>query len=148
MVPLLAIVLSVPLALISALHFYWAFGGHLGASAVIPTKPEPSGPLERAHVFSPGPVATAGVATLLVVAALIPLAVSGLISVPVPSTLVRLGIWTLAVVFLLRAIGDFRYVGLTKRVRGTPFAKADTRLYTPLCFGLSAVAFVLAVGSA
>ena len=33
-----------------------------------------------------------------------------------------------AVVFLARAVGDFRYVGFFKRVRGTRFARLDTIL--------------------
>jgi catechol 2,3-dioxygenase-like lactoylglutathione lyase family enzyme len=39
-------------------------------------------------------------------------------------------------VFLLRAVGDFRLVGFFKRVRGTPFARWDTRLFSPLCVAL------------
>src|SRR5690606_9305268 len=38
-----------------------------------------------------------------------------------------------ACVFALRALGDFRLVGLTKRVHATAFARWDDRLYTPLC---------------
>jgi len=36
-----------------------------------------------------------------------------------------------AVVFLDRAIGDFRYVGF-KQVRGSRFARLDTILFSPL----------------
>jgi hypothetical protein len=46
---------------------------------------------------------------------------------------------------LLRAVGEFRYVGLFKRVRGTKFAVLDTFVYSPLCLllgaGVALVAF-------
>ena len=45
---------------------------------------------------------------------------------------------------LLRGIGDFRYVGLFKRERATPFGRMDTRLYTPLVLGLAALAGIVA----
>lgn len=148
MIIILAVVLSTVLALIAALHFYWAFGGRRGIGAVVPTKPATLGGLGEVAVFNPGPITTAVVAVLLGVAALVPLAASGFISMPVPNALIRFGIWALAAVLLVRAVGDFRFVGFTKRVRGTPFAEADSRLYTPLCIGLSALAFAIALGSA
>jgi hypothetical protein len=49
--------------------------------------------------------------------------------------------WAIAVVFALRCLGDFRYVGLFRRVRGTDFAAMDAKLFTPLC-GVYALAFV------
>jgi hypothetical protein len=49
-----------------------------------------------------------------------------------------------AVILLLRGIGDFRYVGLFKRVRDTPFARMDSRVYTPLVLALAAVAGLVA----
>lgn len=75
------------------------------------------------------------------------LGAGGVLKLPVPNGLVRFGIWALALVLLLRAIGDFRYVGLSKRVRRTQFAVLDTRFFTPLCLVLSALAFGVAIGS-
>jgi hypothetical protein len=43
----------------------------------------------------------------------------------------------LAVLFGGRAIGERRYVGFFKRVRGTTFAWWDTRVFSPLCAALS-----------
>jgi Protein of unknown function (DUF3995) len=43
----------------------------------------------------------------------------------------------LAAVMVARFLGDFRYVGVFKRVRGTRFADLDTRLYAPLCLALA-----------
>lgn len=52
-------------------------------------------------------------------------------------------LWILIAVFLLRAIGEFRYVGFFKRVKDTQFANLDTRYYSPLCLIISLLIFVL-----
>jgi hypothetical protein len=39
----------------------------------------------------------------------------------------------LALAFFLRALGDLRLVGFTKRVRGTKFAQWDDAVFSPLC---------------
>jgi hypothetical protein len=35
-------------------------------------------------------------------------------------------------------VGEFKYVGFFKRVRGTRFATLDTLVYSPLCLLLAA----------
>ena len=52
------------------------------------------------------------------------------------------------VVLLARAVGDFRYVGFFKRVRGSRFATLDSRYFSPLCLilGLGALWSVLGRG--
>ena len=52
---------------------------------------------------------------------------------------------TAVVAFLARAIGDFRLVGFTKRVRGTRFAELDTRLLSPLCVCIDAASAAIAI---
>ena len=42
-----------------------------------------------------------------------------------------------------RGIGDFRYVGFFKRVKGSLFATRDTYLYSPLCMVLAVLAGVV-----
>lgn len=44
----------------------------------------------------------------------------------------------------VRAVGDFRSVGVFKRVRGTAFARWDSRLYVLLCLAIAAACAVLA----
>jgi hypothetical protein len=46
----------------------------------------------------------------------------------------------------LRAIGDFRLVGVFKRIRGTPFAWWDSRLFVPLCCFIALGTAVVALG--
>ena len=47
-------------------------------------------------------------------------------------------------IFLLRAVGDFRYVGFFKKVKNTAFARNDTRYYSPLCLLLGVIALGVA----
>jgi hypothetical protein len=105
------------LALLSALHFYWAAGGTRGKAAAVPAR-------DGKALFHPSKRATAGVAVLLAIAAAMVFA--GL----------RPAEWVLALIFGARAIGDGRWVGLFKRVRGTPFATLDTFVYSPLAAAL------------
>ena len=118
-------------ALLALLHVHWAAGGRTGWRAALPE-------VGGRPAFVPG----RGV-TLLVAAAARRLCGAG----PrdrrpardaASRRLARLGIGALAVVLALRAIGDFRLVGLTKTVRGTRFARLDDLLYAPLCLALAA----------
>jgi hypothetical protein len=118
-------------AALASLHVYWALGGHTGGTAAVPTRPG------GAALFTPSPGGTLAVAAALAAAAWI-VAVSGGVAPPVgPRPLYVVGAWGLALVLLGRAVGDFHHVGLFKRVRGTPFAAMDDRLYTPLCLALA-----------
>ncbi|TKI67695.1 DUF3995 domain-containing protein [Lysinibacillus mangiferihumi] len=50
-----------------------------------------------------------------------------------------LGCTVCAVIFLIRAIGDFKYVGFFKKIKHSQFARNDTWLYSPLCLFISLV---------
>jgi hypothetical protein len=92
-------------------------------------------------------VATTSVAVLLAAAALLLLGRAGVLSLPLPQWVVTSGAWTVGVVFALRAVGDFRLFGLFRRVTGTPFARNDAVLYTPLCLALAASALFIAAAA-
>ena len=66
--------------------------------------------------------------------------------VKAPLVLVWLS-YVLAVGLLGRAIGEFRYVGFFKRVRGSRFAKLDTVVYSPLCLLLAVGVALVALQS-
>jgi len=55
------------------------------------------------------------------------------------------GAWTLVTVFLGRVVGDFKWFGLFKRMRGTAFAWWDTWLFVPLCLLLALGCLVAAL---
>ncbi len=125
--PVLGAMVGSLLALLAALHVFWALGGRWGMEASVPA--DRSG----APLFEPPRVASCLVALALFGFGAVVYRVAGG-GAPVWFTgFVAAG----AVVFALRGIGDFRYCGLFKQVRGTLFSRCDTELYVPLCFGLS-----------
>lgn len=70
----------------------------------------------------------------LLVAAALPAALLRWAAVPMPGSLLAAACWVLALLFTARAIGDFRYVGFFKRIRGSRFAALDSAAYSPICF--------------
>lgn len=132
-----ALVASGVLATLAVLHFFWALGGGPGFSAAIP---EANGK----PLFTPHPIATSLVGCALLAGAAIVVGRIGLWGAEVPPWIFRFSVWGLTGAFFLRAVGDFRYVGLFRRVRGTAFARWDARLFTPLCLLLSALLLVVA----
>jgi hypothetical protein len=143
MVTVVASIVSGTLAAIGFLHIYWAFGGtagiaRAGGSAAIPE-------VGARRAFTPGPGATLAVAALLEIAAALVALQGKLFAIgALPPTLIRIGALGVAVVLAARGIGDFRLVGLFKRVRGTRFARLDSRFYSPLCLALAAGIVVVA----
>lgn len=119
-------------------HLYWALAGKNPSGQVIPTQ---AGRLS----FRPTPAMTLFVALGLLISALIVLGLLGFWRFGLPSWLFNVGIWGLAVVFLLRAIGDFHWVGFFKTIRHTPFAHNDTWLYSPLCLLIATACTVIGV---
>jgi Protein of unknown function (DUF3995) len=125
-------VASIILAMLGAIHVYWAAGGAAGKSSSIPTQ-------GGKQIFAPTPLTTSLVAVGLFAMAALNAAKIGWITMPAISRFIRAGLWLTAAIFLLRAIGDFRYVGFFKRHRDSRFARFDTLLYSPLCFLLASL---------
>jgi hypothetical protein len=143
MVLVVAGIVAGTLAAIGVLHVYWALGRTAGivsveAGAVIPE-------VGGRPAFTPGPALTLAIAALLeVAAALVALQGKLLVISRLPPALIQVGALGVAVVLAARGIGDFRLVGLFKRVRGTRFARLDSRFYSPLCLALAAGIVVVA----
>ncbi len=128
--------LTAAVVAIAVLHVYWAAGGRWAIDGAVPV-------LDEAPGFVPGRLATIAVAVALAVFALAVLAAAEVIALPwspnVAKTLVALG----GAAFVLRAIGEGRYVGFFKRRVGTLFARRDTVIYTPLCVFLGFASFAV-----
>ncbi len=108
---------------------FWALGGRLGSASVIP---EVNG--ERA--FTPTPLATLAVALALFLASCLVLGRAGVFGSRAAEHF-KWPVFILGFALLMRAVGAGGLVGFTKRVRGTSFARWDTRLFSPLCLALS-----------
>ncbi len=134
---ILALILSLIFMLFSTLHFYWLLGGRWGLKQAIPTK-------SAAAVFRPPPfLATLLVALVLLFFGLLYLLNSGLLIWSLPNWIASYGYWFVPSIFILRAIGDFNYVGFFKKVKGTIFAKADSKWFSPLCLGIGIIGFLI-----
>lgn len=127
------------LAAISLLHLYWAFGGTAGLHKSLPTN------TDGKTMLHPGKAACFVVALALAAFAVIFLPKLELVQVWFPDWVRHYGVVIVSVTFLARAFGDFRYVGFTKRIRTTTFAKLDTRYYSPLCLLLGLNGIVIEV---
>jgi L-asparagine transporter-like permease len=121
----------------SVMHAYWAFGGRRGTGLVIPT-------VNGRRTLNPSSHVAMLIAVALAVAAALALGSAGILHSTVPAWLIRSGLVGLSLVFGLRAVGDFRLIGFTKRIKDTGFACLDTTLFSPLCVGLSVACAVLA----
>jgi hypothetical protein len=124
---------------IGLMHVYWALAGTGQSSAVIPSQ---DGQLS----FVPTPAQTILVALGLFISALIVLGTAvSFWRFGLPLWPFKVGLCGLALIFTLRAIGDFHWVGFFKSVRHTPFARNDTWFYSPLCVGIAIGCAVLSI---
>lgn len=123
---------------LSAIHIYWGFGGSWAIDVVFPTKEDGSKMYNR-----PGKTATFVVASGLFMFGLFYLIKVQVFQMAVPIILEQYGYWVIAIIFLLRATGDFNYIGLFKKVKTTPFGIQDSRVYTPLCISIVLLTLVL-----
>ncbi len=137
MIRILGILLAVIFAVLSFFHLYWAAGGRFGGGTAIPT----AGSGER--LFNPSPLGTILVAAALFAAMLVVLGRLKIWGAFVPGWIFYSGTWVTSLLFLLRTIGDFRYVGFFKSVTETSFARWDTILFSPLCLFIAIVAFLI-----
>lgn len=129
----LTFIQSFLLLALSLIHFSWVMGSKWGFDKALPTNKEGT------TVLKPSRFDSAMVAIGLFLFATFYLLKGDFISLSVPSYILRYAGWAISSIFLLRAIGDFKYVGFFKKVIGTEFAKLDTLFYSPLCLILAAI---------
>ncbi|MEX4006152.1 DUF3995 domain-containing protein [Neoaquamicrobium sediminum] len=132
---LVATLVALVLVLLAALHVYWGLGG------VWPGTDQKSCARAIAGFKGidrmPSPPAAFSVAAALAVAALIALALAGIVTLPLPAALIRLGGLGAALVFLGRGIAGFTpaWRRITPEM---PFARNDRLYFSPLCLLIGA----------
>ena len=137
---LISMLLILTFLFLSGLHVYWAFGGKWGSEAVLPTKNE------NINVIMPGVFITLLVAFGLLSFAGIILLNETFLNIKIPFWLdfiKKNGLWLIAGIFTLRAIGDFKYVGFFKKIKLTKFGQNDTKYYSPLCLVIGVLTLIL-----
>jgi hypothetical protein len=137
----LGLLIAFIFAVLSLFHVYWALGGKLGSTATVPFKNE-------RRLFTPSKPGTIMVAIALLIAMLTVLGQLNVWGGVIPKPLFYWGTLDISLLFFLRAVGEFRFVGFFKRIRDTRFAHWDTWLFSPLCLFISISAFVIAYDKA
>jgi len=126
---------------LSVLHAYWGFGGRWASQAVFPTKDD------QTAAVMPGAGPTFIVAIGLLAIGLFIIQKAARLGWPLPVWLDQYGLWLIAGLFLVRSIGDFRYVGFFKTIRYTAFGRNDTAYYSPLCLIIGILTLVVALNA-
>lgn len=116
---------------------YWGLGGTWLADVAIPTKDD------NKKLMNPGLFECFVVALGLFGFGIFSLIKAGIILFQLPGWLLNYGLCIIATVFLLRAIGEFKYVGFFKKVNNTKFGKMDTKYYSPLCLLIALSGIIL-----
>jgi magnesium-transporting ATPase (P-type) len=137
MTTIIAMILFLIFLFISLIHFYWAFGGTWGSDSVLPTKEN------KEKVLNPSALPTVIVALGVLGFGLIVLIKSRLLALSLTSWLNKYSLWIIAGIFILRAIGDFNYVGFFKKIKETKFGKSDTKYFSPLCLLIGILILIL-----
>jgi hypothetical protein len=133
---ILGILLAAIFAILSLFHIYWAFGGQIGGANAIPSN-------NGVPIFKPSIFATLLVAGALLLAMLTVLGQIGFFGETIPVWIFRWATFGISILFLLRAIGEFKYVGFFKKVNDSGFAYWDTILFSPLCLYIAVTAFLI-----
>ena len=135
-ITILSLILFLTFIVLGGFHFYWLFGGIWGLEQAIPTK-------DKADSLSIPKIATLIVGLVLVSFGVIYFVKSGLINLSIPNWITDYVYWFIPIIFIIRAIGDFNYVGFFKKIKDTVFAKADTKLFAPLCLFIGVIGFLI-----
>lgn len=135
MSPAAAALAAALLAAVAALHAYWALGG------VWPGRDAES--LARTVVGGapgtrfPGAAATWGVVAALCGAAGVTLGAAGLVALPAPPAVVRGAAYLGGAVLGLRGLAGFVEARLRPSSVGSPYARLNVLVYSPLCLVLA-----------
>ncbi|PQJ23490.1 DUF3995 domain-containing protein [Tenacibaculum sp. SG-28] len=141
MIYFLGLISTVLLLSIAVIHLYWAFGGSWAIDSVFPTK-ENDPPHSS---IKPPFYLTIFVAIILLGMGLCFAQNWCFFIGDFSDEKLRYVLGVIGAIFLIRAIGEFKYVGLFKSVQSTKFAEKDTKFYSPLCLFLAFSSFVLMV---
>lgn len=138
---ILPLLLSLILFILGLVHFNWVFGGTFGFAESLPTKETGERILNAKKIDS----ALVGIG--LIAFGFFYVFESGLINYSLPQGILEYSGWIIQVIFLLRAMGDFKYVGFFKKVKKTTFGKLDSRLFSPLCLVIGILGIVIQLGN-
>lgn len=140
--PLLCLILFTVFLTLGLIHIFWALGGRWAYEKAIPINEKGQ------RIFSPGVVESTVVGISLISFGVFYLNQGAFISLKISRWILDLLQWIIPGIFILRAIGEFKYVGFFKRVRSTTFGKLDSKIYSPLCLLIGVLGVIINFGAA
>ncbi|WP_425392861.1 DUF3995 domain-containing protein [Ekhidna sp.] len=120
---------------LAIIHFYWGFGGRWAFTSAIPVDSNNN------PVLSPTAIDCFIVGIGLLLFGIFYLLQTDLISFNIIYWIRKPLLWVIPLIFLFRAIGDFKYVGFFKSMRTSEFATLDYFFFSPLCLAISILGF-------
>ena len=133
----LARALTIIFFVLAVIHFYWALGGQWGFESTLPSNEQ------GIKVLDPKTIDKIIVGSILLLLGILYLFSLTLLKNKILILIRNIGLWTIPIVFMIRAIGDFKYVGFFKQIKGTAFANLDTTFYSPLCLIIGLIGILL-----
>ncbi|WP_420602427.1 DUF3995 domain-containing protein [Flagellimonas sp.] len=130
----LAILISIVLIILAILHFFWALFGIKNPETVVPTT------IGSNHVKTPNKIMAVLVGLFLLGFAFV--FINKIINYVDFEWLQYVSIGV-GIIFIIRAFGDFKYVGFFKTAKNSKFSALDTRYYSPLCLLMGALILIL-----
>jgi len=134
---LLSLILIIIFFGLSLIHFYWASGGQFGFDNVLPTNEQ------GIPMLNPTTIDSILVGIILLLFGLFYLLSLNSLKRKFLILVKNIGLWVIPIIFVLRALGDFKYIGFFKQIKSTEFAYLDTIFYSPLCLTIAIIGFVL-----
>ncbi len=135
----LSILLSIIFLALSLIHFYWVLGGKWGLSSALPAD-ESGIPL-----LAPSILDTLIVGVALSTLSFLYLTFSGIINLKLPHWMIKITTILVPILFIIRSVGEFHYIGFFKTVTQTDFAQMDTLLFSPLCLVIGLFGIVIKI---
>lgn len=133
----LSIVLTILFFGLAAIHFYWGYGGQWGFTNSLPTNEQ------GVRILNPKTIDSIIVGSGLLLFGTFYLFLGEIIKIKIAMWFKNILQWLIPLIFILRAIGDFKYVGFFKEIKTTEFANLDTNFYSPLCLVIGFIGFIV-----
>jgi len=125
--------------ILSGIHFNWVFGGEFGFDKSLPTKEDGT------RMLNPKKIDSAIVGFGLLLFAIYYMLEGGFIHLDLPNWITNYLGWIIPSIFIVRAVGDFKYVGFLKKVKNTVFGKFDSKYFSPLCLLIGVIGIIIKI---
>ncbi len=137
MIYILIIIEITIFVVLSGIHWNWVFGGNWAYDNAIPTY------VNGKKLFSPKKIESTFVALGLLLFATYYFLISNFISINFPNWISIYVGWIISIIFIIRSVGEFKYLGFFKKIKTTNFGNLDSKLFSPLCLTIGLIGIVI-----